>query len=399
MEGNGRDDLENKMVSFLQTKIHVLWPEGWMSVSTLQRLCNIYCEFRNINKNENLQNKSTKNVLENIPNSQNVVSTSANKPITITVDSPISSSKILKELPVLSSSSGVSITPIINNSTDNELNYVSTQEGNDRKEVSNRTHSIDEPTKTSNLLTITPANYSCNTLHQKQDNKYELDLNSKQENSQHLNIIESKSDNNICQIINLVDSDKKMPSKLSPKYCEDIEAVLKPKEIIVKPKQKNDFDKQKSKKCEEKLDTLAHTSIKLNSNKMTDYSIKKLSSSSNFKSSFDYSKPKICNERDDIQKVMEGLKNLQKMSSPVKQESSSSSPVSVIAYNKTNTPKTCNNLENFTHSSSLPPTRSDYNKTDFGPGFQEAFQRQLFGDFSLVPSTISSTTKEHYSSG
>lgn len=97
------------------------------------------------------------------------------------------------------------------------------------------------------------------------------------------------------------------------------------------------------------------------------------------------------NEGDDIQKVMEGLKVLQKMSSPIKTENttSTSSPVSVIAFNKSYSP---NKTTASASSNNSLRTSSEYTKADFCSGFQDAFQKQLLGDVNFLKTTNSQPT-------
>lgn len=106
-----------------------------------------------------------------------------------------------------------------------------------------------------------------------------------------------------------------------------------------------------------------------------------VNSNSNFSvctSNADYTKVRTTSEGDDIQMVMEGLKNLQKMSSPIKSESATtSSPVSVIAFNKSYAPK----QHSPCGSVSMPASsKADYSKGDFSVGFQDIFQKQLMGE-------------------
>lgn len=228
-----------------------------------------------------------------------------------------------------------------------------------------------------------------------------------------------KTETNHCQVINLVEPPevkRKSLLKTKSKYIEDFEKVLKPMEIIDKSKLKppiedrpmstSTFNQLFSEFSAQALKNSSPTSTPA-STKLTDHSIKKLSAPSNYSSmSLDYSKPKPSNEGDAIQKVMEDLKALQKLSSPNKNaDSPASSPVSVIAYNKNFTPKSspsASHPQSSSQSSAISGYRSDYNKADFGPGFQEAFQRQLLNDFNLMKTGVNTSTpsssKGHYNS-
>ncbi|KAJ8952629.1 hypothetical protein NQ314_007488 [Rhamnusium bicolor] len=103
------------------------------------------------------------------------------------------------------------------------------------------------------------------------------------------------------------------------------------------------------------------------------------------------SNPKVTSKSDgdDIQMVMENLKALQKLSSPIKADNSASSPVSVIAYNKSFSPKS-------NSSQSSTGQRTDFNsKTDFTGSFQDEFQKQFINSLQHL-ATSSSSTKSNY---
>lgn len=113
----------------------------------------------------------------------------------------------------------------------------------------------------------------------------------------------------------------------------------------------------------------------------------------------DYSKKKSNSGGGDvIQSVMENLNLLQKMSMPIESETSAtSSPVSVIAFNKNYSPKTATAGNSSSSASQVP--KGDYSKADFCTGFQDAFQKQLIGEVpvkteSVAPSAV--TVKNNY---
>lgn len=92
---------------------------------------------------------------------------------------------------------------------------------------------------------------------------------------------------------------------------------------------------------------------------------------------------------DDIQMVMENLKALQKLSSPIKADNPTSSPVSVIAYNRSFSPKS-------NSSQSSPGHRAEFNpKTDFSGSFQDEFQKQFINSLQQM-ATASSSNKSSY---
>lgn len=83
---------------------------------------------------------------------------------------------------------------------------------------------------------------------------------------------------------------------------------------------------------------------------------------------------------DDIQTVMENLRALQKLSSPVKSDSNpTGSPVSVIAYNKSFSPK------------SSSSQGSNTAKSDFAGTFQDEFQKQFISSLQQMAAGSSST--------
>ncbi|KAJ8940893.1 hypothetical protein NQ318_004592 [Aromia moschata] len=92
---------------------------------------------------------------------------------------------------------------------------------------------------------------------------------------------------------------------------------------------------------------------------------------------------------DDIQMVMENLKALQKLSSPIKTENSTGSPVSVIAYNKSFSPKS-------NSSQSSTGQKTEYSgKNDFAGSFQDEFQKQFINSLQQL-ATSSSSSKSSY---
>ncbi|KAJ8919467.1 hypothetical protein NQ315_016567 [Exocentrus adspersus] len=91
---------------------------------------------------------------------------------------------------------------------------------------------------------------------------------------------------------------------------------------------------------------------------------------------------------DDIQMVMENLKALQKLSSPVKADNPTSSPVSVIAYNRSFSPKSNSNQ-------SSSGQKSEVSKADFNNSFQEEFQKQFINSLQNMSAT-SNSSKSSY---
>lgn len=439
MEGKSKDSLETQMNSFLKSEVQVIWPEGWMSMAVLQKLCNNYCDLKKslspTNRNNSNTNTSENSFINSTSTITTATSSSQNLQQSVTSNTTITTATIKSDIPVLPSNSSLSITPVFTTSnginSENKIKSPPSNESHTSEDLFKKSLPIEISKKPSSLTIIPTENLTKpHNSHKVAEHLDDFSIQATNitpvKKNTDISLISdtsgSKIDNNHCQVIDLTDHTNKKSDKVSVKYYEDIEAVLKPKEIIDKTKIKTEIEKHRSKSHKEDKQSVSmlnhrmseysdnkfaqnlkqNTAQASSANKMTDHSIRKLSSPTYTSSSLDYSKCKSSNERDDIQKVMEGLKVLQKMSSPIKtNDTTSSSPVSVIAFNKNYLSKTSSSSESLPppHSASLPPFRNEY-KGDFGPGFQEAFQRQIFNENYILSNSLASpqqtSSKGHY---
>ncbi|EFA02584.2 yemanuclein isoform X1 [Tribolium castaneum] len=346
-EGKTKESLDTQMTTFLKTEIQVLWPEGWMSMNALNKIYTTYADPKRL-INSSLSSNS--------PNS-----TPPTKP-----SSSSNSTPLVKNLPQSFNNSNLSITPIVPAAK-------SETSGNKILSVTNEVtvSKTYEPSKFTKSLPETPQPCDISPASPKKEFEGKLKVKPSSELlkppvSNHVRkdpmpisddsviYIDSdgfnpmkKSDDNYCQVIDLSDkAEFKKEAKSVPKKETSIsplipEHVSKHHELSITP-------------TYPKIDPKPKTS---------------------------------CAAGDDIQKVMENLKVLQKMSSPKKCEpAQSSSAVSVIAVNKSFAPKP-------THEASTMQ-RYDYNKSDYNTGFQDEFQKQLFSALNQ----ISSNSNKSYNS-
>lgn len=223
--------------------------------------------------------------------------------------------------------------------------------------------------------------------------------------------ISNKSESGHCQVIDLTESltpdiKKKSSQKLKSKPFEpEKKGTIRVKTDLMKSK--SEMDEITPKICES-LTEMMQQNMSRASSSTSSASISPHGKAKEQYSPFsttpplDYQKMKQTSEGDEIHKAMENLKALQRLSSPAKaNETLTSSPVSVIAFNKSYSPKGV--LHN---AGPLPPQvgpnaalRTDY-KADFGSGFQEVFQRQFLSDFNLMQSSVNhsapTSSKSHY---
>lgn len=288
LEGKQRESLETKLNEFLKQNIQPLWPEGWMSMTSLSKVCG------------------------NVPDAKKQLKDAAAAKPQVKTNSSL-------ELPQnLSMNPSLSITPLP-------------------------------------AAPPTQQNISASS-----DN-LEVKLN---------NVL---PDLEITKTVNSASNGVKQEICDSKVEVHDQPPVLQP-EVIPKAKLET-----LEKECQV-IDLTGHADLK------------RKTSCQKPKSRYyqDGEKVKVNNEGDDIQKVMEGLKVLQKMSSPVKtsSENTTSSPVSVIAFNKSYSPKSAVSQPS-TSSNSSVVRPSDYTKADFCTGFQEQFQKQLLGDVNFLKTSSS----------
>lgn len=426
-EGKSKEKLDNQLTTFLKMEVQVLWPEGWMSLAVLQKYRDNYCDQRKNAEMNSLNQSTESNQSNSFSEKPATTPPLINKNVPINVNSQKSTSKsgeTNRENQITTGtilSSGLSITPLpvttVCTSSEVKVSTVKSRT-DDQSEKVKKLLPVDI-SKTSSELTITPTTSANSTKVNNEPvekDRKEVDAKTtKRESStssthtKNTNVDEktgSKTASNHCQVIDLTDHSerKNTANKISQSRHEEKDTSPK----------LNDSEKGKSKEKSRKIlpeeqqtasiynklipETSDHrfaqnykSSVATSStNKITDHSIKKLNAPNYVPTSLDFSKP---SDGDDIQKVMEGLKVLQKMSSPIKMnESPSSSPVSVIAFNNSYSSKSNPTSQNLpvAHSASHSSYRSDYNKADFGPGFQEAFQRQI-----LNPVSSPTTSKSH----
>ncbi|KAF2902219.1 hypothetical protein ILUMI_03966 [Ignelater luminosus] len=414
-EGKQKESLEKHLTEFIKTEVHVIWPEGWMSMNTLLK----YCSF-------------TPDIKKNVDNTKKP--TPAPTPTPNPSDISISpSSNIISTSNIsISSTSSLTITPVTTNVhkiSNNEIKVkpkpanisetIISKVNNDNCSVSKMSKPLPavdivktSPPDVNNIKYPTCISNSNRTENKPLFIKDELEAilieespTKKEEpedlSSTVINVVKhdtTENSNNHCQIIDLTDQSemkRKIIPKSKPKYpFEFPEKPPKPKKestehIRVKPKEEvtgtsvltqiiadtlNDSVRFAQTPKTSNTTTLSNNTASVNPSESV---VKKSSASS----SYDYSKSKLSSEGDDIQKVMEGLKVLHKMSSPVKsnEEIKRSSPVSVIAFNKSYTHDGTS-----THSSNATP----HNRSS---SFQDAFQKHFIPDYHLMRASQATT--------
>lgn len=425
---------------YLKTEIKRLWPDGWMSLASLQKVCSSV-----LSVDGKKPVKVTSRVVRNAPSA--------------------TSNTTINDLHKLTTNSSIMITPIslatskpancnidvtkpkTLNKSDITINRIESKEIN-----INRINkaSLPEDGKTPSKLTITPVNSLSKAspdrvdktdLVQPLDNVTmgTIDLSSKKSSSPELKPTNKRdvgkmkvdavheegkvTSSDHCQIIDLTEviPDNKKIIIMKPKakfYETDANPRNKVPEIL-KPVENENLSGNAvlSQLIEESLcdsntkvpqNFVKHTKTLSEGN--TKHYGTQLGYGSGVLPVVEHQKLKLSNEGDDIQKVMEGLKELQKMSSPVKVgEPPTSSPVSVIAYNKNYTQKNLSQSLPATQRQSSSPvqySKGEFSKSDFSTGFQEVFQRQLYlnniammqNQVNQVSVSAASTTssKNHY---
>lgn len=405
MEGKNKLNLENQMEIFIKTEIKSLWPEGWMSLSALLKLYNNFSEMKkqvdttNVNKKLALKPSLNSNSTPAITCTKELQKIASNSTLSII---PVGPNKINADNTL---KNDIVIDKILKNDTSS--NKVRKPLPIDISKTSNSL--IITPTTSTNIVNI-PINEERKIYHEPKKSIINevIILEEKPKKSviepvsQHNNSdIVKKIDNKHCQIIDLTDNSeikKKSIPKIKMKYYEP-EDKTKPNDLKNEKLEVTASSAYNS-LIKESLSDVNRFAQNLKSapptttvtNKLTDHSIKKLSTPSNYSNSVEHMKIKPSNEGDEIQiqRVMEGLKALQNMSTPVKTESATSSPVSVISFNK-----------GHTKTNNIPTPPSTFAKSEYNSGFQEVFQRQLLNDFHMIKgSSVGQSTptssKSHY---
>lgn len=415
-EGKQKDALDSLLVEFLKTEIQVLWPEGWVSFNSLLKYSNIVDPKKNVDLTKKTVPSSAPEVNINPPPNITVTPTSTlTHNLNPAPNIPISSNSALTIIPVIPPNNSI---PKVNSVEkvkpkhsigDTVISKINSDIPNVNKSsrslpaaeivkttppnINNMKYTIGatatplvQPVK-KEIETIVLEESSC---HKEEPE----DLSSHTSTEKHLdNFIKEGLSRNHCQIINLVDQSdakKKLSLKTKSKYPFEYPDKM--------PKLKPEIEGLRVKTQEELTGSSALTQIIADSlsndvnrfsksNMITKNCNSVINSSvpiSNASSAFDYPKNKVSSEGDDIQKVMEGLKVLQKMSSPVKssEDGRTSSPVSVIAFNKSFSQDSCNKASAATSSPAISRSNT----------FQEAFQNHFIHDF--MKATIAASTSK-----
>ncbi|XP_023310453.1 yemanuclein [Anoplophora glabripennis] len=377
LEGKQKDNLEDQVCQYLRKEILPLWPEGWMYLNSLKKVYNNMTENAKMLENNNSKNDTPKQhsaititpVSNNKPPSKMDVSPNSVTFSKIGSNEAKAGPKVTEISPTSSHLSSFNINNLIPlktsqpqkpnvvqpASTVKELEKPRPEKEHDFKKAaaslpeSYKFSRNQEPTKTH-------PDSSVIIMNSRKD-----EINNLLKENKEVNAVISKTPH--CQLIDLTDA------------LED-KRKLKTEEI-----------KTYKFKKEPPVPSLISST---NSNDYTD--VTKLSSKHpelSVTPAFTQ-KPSSKSDGDEIQMVMENLKALQKLSSPIKADNPTSSPVSVIAYNRSFSPKS-------NSSQSSPGHRgSEFNpKTDFSGSFQDEFQKQFINSLQQM-ATASSSSKPSY---
>ncbi|KAF5285055.1 hypothetical protein FQR65_LT02368 [Abscondita terminalis] len=408
-EGKQKDALDSLLVEFLKTEIQVLWPEGWVSLNSLLKYSNIVDPKKNVDLTKKTVPSSAPEININPP--PNITLTPTNNSTPNPSSIPISANSALTITPVIPPANNIPKVNLVEKAKSKHSvgdTVISKISDIPTVNKSNRSLPAAEIVKTTTSANSMKYNISTSSIVQPVQKEIETivlegsprtkeepeDLSSHPNAEKHIdNFLKEGLTRNHCQIINLVDQSeiKKKPNliKTKPKYPFDYPDKM--------PKLKPEIEGLRVKSQEELTGTSALNQIIADSlsndvNRFSKSNIITKNSNSlinsavpitNPSSTFDYSKSKVSSEGDDIQKVMEGLKVLQKMSSPVKSndDGRTSSPVSVIAFNKSFSQDACSKSSTVT-----APSISRSNT------FQEAFQNHFIHDF--MKATIAASTSK-----
>lgn len=367
LEGKKKDTLDARIREFVEKELRLIWPEGWMSITSLSKVCGLTPDSSTTKPINAVKNKPLKKTVSNSNNSSSlsitpVVPNAATSKPKINNNNSDNVKKSLSALPEIEISKTLTVNPV--------------------KEVNNRTITPEKvdtsieiikqpkpPEIKNNSIEIIPRTATPEMLNTPQD------LVTKTEEIKNVDH---------CQIIDLT--------------CQN-ELKRKPG-----PKSKNKYYTESSdnvKKVKSSRDEITGSFAldQIIADSLGDPNYPAVNAkdfgvnlSQNYSApSVDFPKIRTTSEGDDIQKVMEGLKALQKMSSPIKSEvASTSSPVSVIAFNKSYSPKSAAANANATSNSAS-------SKTDFCTGFQDVFQKHFLNDGVLKASqSLPASTKAAY---
>ena len=441
LEEKNKVNLDGLMTAYLKTEIKKLWPDGWMSLASLQKVCS---SVLSVDGKKPL--KIASGIVRSAPSAVSNTTTSDLHKLTT------NSNIMITPIPMATSkpaNCNADVTkPKILNKSDITINKIESKDINISR--INKA-SLPEDGKTQSKLTIIPVNplskaspdrVDYTDFTQALDNLImgTIDLSSKKSLSPELkspnkrDLGKVKADavhedgkvtsSDHCQIIDLTDvtPDNKKVTIMKPKvkFYETEPTPRNKLPEIIKPVENENLSGNavlnqliEESLCDSNTKVLQnfvkHTKTIGETN--TKHYGTQLGCGSGVLPAVEHQKLKLSNEGDDIQKVMEGLKELQKMSSPVKVgEPPTSSPVSVIAYNKNYTQKNLSQSLPATQRQSSSPSpvqysKGEFSKSDFSTGFQDVFQRQLMNNFAMrqnpvnqvsVSAASATSSKNHY---
>lgn len=386
LEGKQKDSLESRLNEFLKKDVQTLWPDGWMSMTVLTKICSTVLDstksqHHNATKNNSNNVNSSVNHHKNKDTPQSLPKCSVSSSLSIT-PVPLSAPSVNK--PNNSDSAGIN--KALTALPDIEISKTSAPSNNLVKQTPERTFpSSDSVEKPSETFKIKPESVE-NILEGKniqaeiipKHNPEVIDL----DKPQNLTSKNNAEAYDRCQIIDLTGASEQLRRKPGPKS---------------KTRYYNEQDKQIRKTKHDEI-TGSFALDQIITNSLSDGNNYSNSAPRDLSYAADYSKIRTNSEGDDIQKVMEGLKVLQKMSSPAKSADNpaTGSPVSVIAYNKN-----CARPSSSPSGSSSGIPKADLSKADFCTGFQDAFQKQLLGEVNFMkaapmPQAASGAQKNSY---
>ncbi|CAH0560484.1 unnamed protein product [Brassicogethes aeneus] len=357
LEGKQKESIDELILGYLKSDIQTIWPDGWMSVAALRKACNLDIPSKNGTNNPPIHKKPTDSKTNSLSsdlkhsqkNSSLTLSTNLNLQI-IPVVANVTKNTSSKSESV--STGDLTVSKISNNSTKAcqklpEKSLIITPSFNNEEE-----HKFFDFSKTIKLPEASIQQVDSSVI------KTSVPREDKQEEHKEVKAVTIEPKH--CQVIDLTEA--------------VVKKKIKPQELYSKPPPySKPIDYQTP------MD-FSKDSMKL-SNKHSELSITPNFQSTPLEKTVDL----INDGGDDIQKVMENLKALQQLSSPSKNaESSLSSPVSVIAYNKSFSAKTSPSSNN----------RTETKHGEFPTGFQDEFQKQFMN--SLTHMSTPTTSKNNY---
>lgn len=427
LEGKQKEVHDEELTKFLKNEVQILWPEGWMSVTSLKKLCTSFTEARkpdDKHSTNNTLNLSQNNCNLSIIPLNSTIKTNNNIKIDNNVANDLTVSKINNNKTVESGTSQKETIATVTSAKKDipESRVISSFDIKKLLLDDNKKSPPPPPPAAPPQQVADNTVIVVNTNH-----------NSKEEVNRIIDKSHTKTETNTvieaphCQVIDLTEpeSRKKPGPKCKTNKIEDPSA-MKALKLIKEPSEnsflnstaatseyidkffrevKPDIEvkrkpgpKSRTKPLDEPVNyhhTSAAKDYFADLNKLT-VKHPELSVTPNYYNNTttgtttqDYANAR--NDGDDIQKVMENLKALQKLSSPIKSETTISSPVSVIAFNKNFTQKS-NSNSNQSSTSQQPQQRTDFtNKGDFTSSFQDEFQKQLFNSMNQLTPTSSKT--------